>query len=318
MVYSPEKKKMFCPYCDGTDCEDVTGDGSLTVCASCGGELTTGQFTSASRCPYCGNYLIFDERVTGQYRPNKLIVFKLGKAQAVEAIDNEFKKRKFAPSSFLSEKSLEDLNGYYVPFFLYDYRTASDYTGKGTKVRTWRSGDYDYTETSFFEVERKMKATFLDIPADASTEMDDTVMDLMEPYDYKEFMSFDPKYLSGFFGEIYNQGPEAYEGRAKDKLIESANTLLNESLKGYTTLTPTSNQTAVSSDKVEYTLFPVWIYKYKWKDKIYPIYVNGQTGKVIGNTPVSQGKVLAFALTHAALIALVLELGIWFAERFVM
>ena len=36
------------------------------------------------------------------------------------------------------------------------------------------------------------------IPVDASIAMEDGIMDLMEPYNYKELMQHDNKYLSGF------------------------------------------------------------------------------------------------------------------------
>ena len=66
VVYSPERHKMYCPFCEGEDCEEENGAEQTTVvCSNCGGELQIGEFTSASQCPYCDNYLIFDERVTG-------------------------------------------------------------------------------------------------------------------------------------------------------------------------------------------------------------------------------------------------------------
>lgn len=302
MVFRPKDQKMYCPYCDGVDCEEQAGNDSLTVCASCGAEIKIGQFTSASRCPFCNNYLIFDERVENAYKPDSIIPFKLDKDMAVGAIDKEFKKRIFAPASFLSEKSLESMDGYYVPFFMYDYKADSVYEGEGTKVRSWRAGDYDYTETSFFAINRRMHAEYDNIPVDASTEMDDATMDLMEPYDYKALMSFAPKYLSGFFGEIYNNTSDAYQDRAAKKAVSASAKLLHESISGYSTLRPRIDNTTLTNGDVDYSLLPVWIYKYKWAGKDYPFYVNGQTGKVIGKTPVSKLKVLVYSLTAGLLV----------------
>lgn len=308
MVYSPKAKTMYCPYCEGTDCEVAGGDASLTVCASCGGELTIGEFVSASKCPYCGNYLIFDERVAGEYKPDTIIPFYLSKEQAVAHMETEFKKRIFAPVSFLSEKSLEELNGYYVPFFLYDYETMSLFRGTGTKVKTWRSGDYDYTETSYYEIRRKMHAGFDNIPADASTEMDDKTMDLIEPYDYKALMDFDPKFLSGFFSEVYNAPFTEYEDRAKIKAKKSAEALLDSSISGYSTIRTEVKTTDLNLKKTDFALFPVWIYKYSFMGRVYPFFVNGQTGKVIGKTPISKLKVLLYALTMSGGISLILSM----------
>lgn len=308
MVFAPEKQQMLCPFCDGTDCEDRIGDESITVCPACGGELTTGEFTSASRCPYCNNYLIYESRVSCEYEPDSVLPFKICKKDAVGCIDREFKKRRFAPASFLSEKTLEEMNGYYVPFYLYDFKADGVYEGTGTKVRTWRSGNYDYTETSFYDVRRNMHVEYDNIPADASTEMPDETMDLIEPYDYEALTSFDPKYLSGFFGEVYNASKEAYEGRAKRKAVESAAALLHGSLSGYSSLSPRVDTTTLTPGKVDYTLFPVWIYKYEWKGTVYPFYVNGQTGKVIGKTPISKMKAFLYAGTAGLLTLACIEM----------
>ena len=301
MIFAPAKQKMYCPYCDGEDTERVAGNDSLTVCASCGGEVDPGQYKSSDKCPYCGNYLIFDKRVSDNYKPDSIIPFKLDKDMAVASMDKEFKKRLFAPISFLSEKSLESMKGAYVPFFLYDYLAESVYRGEGTKVRSWRSGDYTYTETSYYDVEREMHASFDNIPVDASFEMPDSTMDLMEPYDYTDLMSFDPKYLSGFFGEIYNDTADKFADRAKKKAADSAETLMKKSIGAYSSLKTVVDQTTLTDRKIDYALFPVWVYKYKYAGKDYNFYVNGQTGKVIGKTPVSKLKVVIYSIVSTLL-----------------
>lgn len=309
MVYSPEHNEMFCPYCDGTACQEKKGDDSLTVCASCGGEITIDELTSSSKCPYCGNYIVFDKRVSDEYEPKFILPFKISKQKAVECMEEEFGKRTFAPASFLSDKTLVSMNGFYVPFFFYDYDTDSTYIGEGTKVRSWRSGNYDYTETSYYRVERRMRAKYDNIPVDASYAMDDSTMDLMEPYDYAELLKFDPKFMSGFFGEVYNDKEETFEPRAKAKVLSSAESLIRESLSGYSTLRAEVNNTDLAKKDVDYALLPVWMYIYRYGGKTYRYFVNGQNGKVVGVTPVSKLKVFIYGLTFSTLLGLIIELA---------
>ena len=296
MIFAPARQKMYCPYCEGEDTETVAGNDSLTVCASCGAEVDPGEYKSSDKCPYCGNFLVFNKRVEGDYKPDSIIPFKLDKDMAVAAMDKEFKKRLFAPVSFLSEKSLESIKGAYVPFFLYDYLADSEFSGEGTKVKRWSSGNYDYTETSYYSIERVMHASFDNIPVDASLEMDDYTMDLMEPYDYSELMSFDPKYLSGFFGEIYNDTADKFADRAKKKAADSAEVLMKKSIGGYNSMKTLVDRTTLTDQKIDYALFPVWVYKYRFRGKDFNFYVNGQTGKVIGKTPVSVLKVIIYSV----------------------
>jgi len=330
VVFNPKMKSMVCPYCDSTNSEDIKGsdipswydidrdalakenrvysmeagaedEKATYVCASCGGETEIGKFTSASRCPYCNNYLIIGKRISDGYRPSMILPFKIDKDGAVELLEKEFKKRIFTPSSFLTEKSLKDMNGRYVPFFLYDYKVFSSFRGVGTKVRSWVSGDYRYTETSYFQLEREMKAVYDNIPVDASIEMDDSVMDLMEPFAYSDLMSFEPKYLSGFFGEVYNAPATAFQPRAEEKVKESAEQLLRESYSGFTGVVTEHKEHKCAAGRVDYALLPVWVYAYNYRDKIYNFYVNGQTGKIVGRTPVSKPKLFVYGATVGAI-----------------
>ena len=113
-----------------------------------------------------------------------ILPFKFSKRLAEEKLKEEFGKKLFLPADFLSTKTLEKLRGVYVPFWIYDFDSNVDYTAIGTKVRTWTSGDTRYTETSYFDVYRKLHIKYNGIPVDASVEMPDGIMDLMEPYGY--------------------------------------------------------------------------------------------------------------------------------------
>lgn len=304
-MYSPEKKKMYCPHCESMDSEEKIEDSSLVQCVNCGAPLQITEFTSACRCEHCGTYLIFNERVENAFEPRLILPFGLGKEMAAAAMEKEFSRRLFAPADFLSAKSLEKMEGIYVPFWLYDYAADYDFAGEGTRVRTWRSGDTEYTETSYFEVIRQMDVDFDRIPVDASIAMDDRLMDLMEPYDYRALADFVPQYMSGFFGEVYNQEAEELDGRAQAKARQASEELLQSSLMEYTTVRPYRKNLKLNREDFCYALMPVWQYVYRYKDQSYLYHVNGQTGKVIGVTPVSRGKVMAYgASVFAAVTAL--------------
>lgn len=304
-VYFPERKKMYCPHCESTDSEEKIGDSSSVQCVNCGAPLRITEYTSACRCEHCGTYLILDERVENAFEPKFILPFRIGKEGAAAAMEKEFSRRLFAPSDFLSAKSLEKMEGIYVPFWLYDYGADYDFAGEGTRIRTWRSGDTEYTETSFFEVVRRMNVDFDRIPVDASIAMDDGIMDLMEPYDYRALADFEPQYMSGFFGEVYNQSADELDGRAQAKARQASEELLQGSLTGYTTVRPYRKNLHLTREDCCYALMPVWQYVYRYKEQSYRYHVNGQTGKVIGVTPVSRGKVLAYsASVFAAVTAL--------------
>ncbi|HJA92134.1 MAG TPA: hypothetical protein H9717_03295 [Candidatus Eisenbergiella merdipullorum] len=310
VVYDPELGKMHCPYCDGQDTQEQEAGKGSYVCANCGAPLETGEFGSAVRCGYCGSYTIVEERIEGAYLPRFILPFRIGKKRASACLDEQFKRRIFAPDSFLSEATLSRMEGSYVPFWLYDMAADCHYEGTGTRVRVWRSGDTEYTETSWFHVLRDMNVQFDRIPADASGQFPDEVMDLMEPYEYEGLSDFAPEYMSGFLGEVYN-GPSAeYEKRAQEKARADAKSLLMQTVSGYSTIIPERESIDLKPQDAQYALLPVWRYQYRYRDRDYDCFVNGQTGKLAGELPLSVPCVFAYGGTFFICLTAVLML-VW-------
>lgn len=298
-VYSPEKLGMFCPFCDSENSEerkDYT-ESALEVCPNCGGEVKVEQHTSATQCPYCDNYLIFNARVEGEFTPKMIIPFQMGKEACKNLIREKFKKKIFAPTGFLSEVKLNTVEGIYVPFWFFDYDVNCNYVGEGTKTRSWRAGDREYTETSYFDIRRNMDAGFERIPIDASVAMPDAIMDWLEPYDYSKMCDFKPEYMSGFNGEKYNMVADLVESRAKIKVSEDLDGMLKATYHGYNSVRTKIKDVNYKTSQSNYGLLPVWKYIYNYKDVPYAFYVNGQTGKIVGKAPISMPKIWAYAAT---------------------
>lgn len=310
VVYEPARGKMYCPHCESEDSEDKIQGRSLTQCVNCGAPMEVKDYASAGRCEHCGCYVVFEERVEGVYEPHLLLPFRINKDNAIQVMNAEFGRRLFTPSDFMSTKSLEKMVGIYVPFWLYDYNAFYDYAGEGTRVKRWTSGNTEYVETSYYEVIRKMNVDFDKIPVDASYAMEDGVMDLMEPYNYQMLQDFEPKYMSGFYGEVYNQSASELEGRAQIKARNSSEELMQQSLQTYNTLRPLRKNLNLQRNGVHYALMPVWQYLYRYKGKTYQFHVNGQTGKVIGTTPVSMGKVISYGVSVFAIVTAICSLAV--------
>ncbi|MBR1930568.1 MAG: hypothetical protein IJ833_03700 [Lachnospiraceae bacterium] len=307
-IYSPERHAMYCPYCDSQESQtrEDASSAAMNICPNCGGSFEVPQHTSAMQCPYCDNYLIFNERVEGTYEPKLMIPFQMGKEVCKQAIRDKFKRFLFAPTDFLSEVKLNEMQGVYVPFWFYDYDLNCDFLAEGCKVRSWTSGNVQYTERSFYEIQRNLEIDFRKIPVDASIQMPDDVMDLMEPFGYDQLERFKPEYMSGFYAEKYNMTADLVESRAKQKMHDDAQVMLRDTYSGYSSVRELHNQMQVRHSAISYGLLPVWRYLYNYKDTIYPFYVNGQTGKIVGTAPLSKAKVLVYAGTLWASLTVLL------------
>ncbi len=290
IVYEPRRKKLVCPYCDSQESQEIKTGEDMNVCPSCNGRLKIGYYTSATKCQFCGNYVIQEERMRGDFAPQLIIPFQISRPEVMELIAGEVEDRKYVPVSFLDEKNLKTIEGTYVPFWVYDYDVHYNYEAIGRKIKTWAKGKSIFTETSEYRVVREMDMSFELIPADASRAMPNDVMDLIEPYTYADLQDFDMKYISGFLSEFYNDGAMMFEPRAASRTKKDAKAIVERTIKDYTLVTPVKDSPDVKRKQIRYALFPVWVYRYRYGSKEYPLYVNGQTGKVVGEIPFDYGK----------------------------
>lgn len=306
VIYSPEHKGMYCPYCDSEHSEvRKETQGSMEICPNCGGEVPVKEHSSALQCPYCDNYVILNQRIEGEYAPDLIIPFVHSREMVKKLLRQRFSKCVFAPVDFLSEARLNSMEGDYVPFWMYDYDVNCRYRGEGRRVRCWTSGEMEYTETSVYNIYREMDIPFEKLPVDASVKMPDDIMDLMEPYQYDGLQPFSPEYLSGFQGEKYNMPADVVESRARNKMEEDSLELLKRTVSGYGTVTDLQKDVNVTDRRTCYGLLPVWKYQYRYRDSDYLFYINGQTAKIVGKIPISAAKVWAYGLSlWASLTAL--------------
>lgn len=311
-VWNPDKKAMWCPHCDSADSQERLDTEHMTNCTNCGAPLdNVGEFTSALKCSHCGSYIILKDRVEGSNRPDLILPFEISKEKAVQILKKEFGRKLLTPDSFLSQSTLECLEGSYVPFWLYDYLANVDYEGKATKVKVFKSGNYEITETSHYQVIRKLNVNFDKIPVDASKRMANDIMDLMEPYEYKALLNFEEKFMSGFQGEVVNFSDTEEESRAQERAKKDVDMLLNESITGYTTCVPIHKNIRFNKTKAHFALMPVWVYRYKFRGKEYIYHVNGQTGKVIGQTPTDKRKAWIYSGAVAFMAGMIWQSIAW-------
>lgn len=312
LTFDPSSQKWVCEYCgESYTLEDIkkyqaqsaTQTSSNTSvdgynechCKSCGAQIIMDENTSVTECVYCGNTAIITERLEGNFAPQQLIPFKKTKDDALAAFSNYRKGKWFMPKEFLEQKNIEKISGIYIPFYLYDIDVAARIHVNATKVEHWSDSSYRYTKTDYFEVLREGRMSFNEIPTDASTKFPDNIMDSIEPYDYKDLIDFDSSYIAGFLSEKYDQTIEELSERAEKRAKKTAVDTLLKDVSGYNSKTVTDSvERAKRKDSSKYVLLPVWMLNIKYNDKMYTLAMNGQTGKFIGNVPVSWKSALRF------------------------
>jgi len=280
----------------GTD-----SDGMKTFsCPSCGAELICEATTAATSCPYCGNPSIVPGQFHGALKPEFVLPFRVEKEQAVAALKKHYEKKVFLPGSFRSENQMEKIQGVYVPFWLFDGEAEGSAEYSATKVYRRRTRDEEITTTEYYSVHRSGRMSFEKVPVDASKKMPDEYMDSIEPYDYGDLQPFSAAYMPGYLADKFDVTVEDCQERADRRCSDTLEDALRDTVIGYDTVSVQDRNICVRRGKVHYAMLPVWMLTTKWNGKNYLFAVNGQTGRVAGNLPVSGGKVAAMFAAVAA------------------
>lgn len=282
-------------------------------CPSCGGEIMAEETTAATFCPYCGNATIMGGQLSGAFKPDLIIPFKLDRAAATAALKAHMKGKPLLPKAFRDTHHLEEVRGLYVPFWLYSCDAAGSACYRGTRVRTWVSGRHQITETSHFMIERSGGLALTRIPADASKKMENSVMDAIEPFDYSAAIPFDPVYLSGFYADKYDVTADENADQINRRVRKSVEDQLRGTVGGYQSVRVEQSRVQTKNEQVQYALLPVWLLTTEYRGKQYLFAMNGQTGRMVGDLPVHHGRFFGWLFGVAAaaevLLLLLLLLG---------
>ena len=265
-------------------------DMDIYTCPNCGASIIADPNVSATSCVYCKNTTILKDKLQDEFSPDYVIPFRFTKEDAIEAFKKIGRKRPFMPREF----NINEMSGIYIPFWLYDYTTSGTVNFIGRRVTSWTSGDYHYTKTDTYSVTRDGSVDFNYVPVDGSKRFDNSIMNSIEPFDYKDMIDFNYSYLSGFLAEKYDVTKEEASTDAVNRVSSSFENVLRNDVTGYTSVSVSSKNYTNKSNKISYVLLPVWMLNIKYKEKIYTFAMNGQTGKLIGDIPIDKKKAVLY------------------------
>ncbi len=308
LLFDAEKQTFVCEFCissfteaelDNTEAakreeereqaeREFSGQINEYICESCGAEIITDKSTVADFCYYCHNPIVLSGKISEGGRPSKIIPFKFNKEEAKNTFLRYAKKKWFLPRDYFSPEQTDKISGIYYPFWVVDADTGASMNATGRRVRTWRSGDYRYTETSYFNVHRSGEIHFEDISASAISDEDKEMLEGILPYPSNEHIDFSIPYLQGYTAKKRDLEREALAEEVRDRMNSYSESLLRGTVNnGYTSLDGEQTALNIHSCHWEYTLLPMWILNYRRGGKLYTYAMNGSTGKIYGKLPIS-------------------------------
>ena len=323
LQFDISSQKLVCPYCGSTyDAKEAQSfeelkpasdnlnnttideganqnDGNIQVfmCQSCGGEVITDSNTAATSCPYCGNPVILSGRLSGDFRPKVVIPFKKTKEDAEAGLNQLMSHQPLLPTAFKLNFKPEKIQGLYVPYWLFNADVEGHYQFHAEKVKRWSDDEYDYERTDVYRCYRDGYINFRYVPINASRKLDNTLAESVEPFNYKLSESFNTSYLSGFIADKYDVSKEENFHRASERMKNETCRTFESTVNGYSSVYPETGAVKYYDAKAIYALYPLWILSGMYKDKTYTFLMNGQTGKIKGNMPMSTSKLLIWGFS---------------------
>ena len=316
--YDVSKKKVFCAYCGSEfnpqelkkevktakKSEDVIS-GKTYSCTQCGATLMTFDETAVTFCSYCSSQNIVENEVIKEKAPEVIIPF----AKTEEECINNYKKKishfLFSPSYMKSDMVVKKFRGIYMPYAIYKLVHNGDCVNKGKKY-SHRSGDYVYYDD--YDIHAVVDASYDGVSFDLLSKFYDDYSQSI-PFNSKEAVEFNPSYLAGFYADKGDVSDDTYYSDACTIATNDSTRFMNSQKIFSKYGCPTPKVGFGVSDK-RYAMFPMYFAAIRSKDDKHIHYaaINGQTGKVAADMPISFAKYIIFSLIMAIPIFLVINL----------
>ena len=276
-------------------------------------------------CPYCAAPSVVERPPGAEHPPPTFALgFGLTHPAAGERVKHWLTTRHPWSHSGLKRASLQDIRGVYVPAWLYSARAVSRYSA---------SIGEDYTETETYTVEvngrRETRTRTVtktewralsgdheeyvpDVLVTASRGLPNAELEAIEPFDLRLLARYQPALVAGWVAEEPSLPREECLRLARGEALERVGRRLAAFLPGdsYREL---RHETHLDEESLDVCLVPVWVLAARYAPDRPPlrVVVNGQTGQVHGQVPVSWVKV---ALTVLGAVALGVLLYVLFGR----
>jgi hypothetical protein len=293
------------------------------ACRNCG---STQQMTAiAGRCPSCRGPLVVSDDLGGQLKsPDGVVPFVVDKDKAAAYFREWTSSRWFAPSALKKIGNTESMRGTYLPHWGFDDRTTTDYTGQ--------RGDHYYTTESYTTQENGQSVTntrqvqhtrwspaagrvsrdFVDVLATGVSVPEADLLEHLGPWSTAAATGYQSEYLAGFDSPRYDIDADAGFASAKQDMASVIEGDCRSDIGGDEQRVEEMN-TGDQDVLFRLLLLPLWIATYITGGRTFDVYVNANTGKVIGERPYSAVKIVAAVV--AVLVAIATAYLIYHAQQ---
>lgn len=283
-------------------------------CPQCGAVVDLPEERLSGTCAFCRSPLVLAD--ASRQDPDLVAPFVLDRTQAAARLKRFLQGKRWAPDEIRS-LAPEKVEGVLTPFWIHDAIARSAYTadvgahyyvtvGHGKNRRRER-------RTEWFPVQGTHVSERAGHLVSASRGLPEREANELEPFDLGALGPYEPARVAGWISERATVSREQALATAVVEL-ENAETASIERFLPGDEARGVVNRTTLSDVRVRLALLPIWVATFRHGSATLRLLVNGQTGEVVGDVPVSRGKILRAVLVPLGILAL-LALLLWLGSR---
>lgn len=288
-------------------------------CQKCAAEVRTEPDQRSYVCPFCDSTYVVEFRPeeTGRQRPEFIIGFGVTSEAAHERFHAWFRDNGwFRPGDLVMNAVVEKMRGVYLPFWSFTMLAQSDWAAnvgeywyrtetyterdeKGNTVTRTRQ----VQETEWWPLAGRHHSYQRGYLVSASRGLSQSDADSIQPFQLPALRRYEPYFLAGWLCEEYSVVRDEALRKCQQVFYDRESQQVAQFLPGNThsNLEVRTQFSRISSDLI---LLPVYVLSYHYHGKLYRFVMNGQTGRFVGNKPVSWTRVLVAVGLAAAAVAL--------------
>jgi DNA-directed RNA polymerase subunit RPC12/RpoP len=329
LIYKPGTRYLECGYCNNQEpipvpLADITehdfrsalnelaqarrtpaivGSAERIRCDACGASFEFDRDIHSGECPYCGQPIVMETGDRKIFKPQSLLPFKIGEAEARNHFKLWLKSLWFAPTGIKKyARGDNKLAGIYLPYWTYDSDTTTSYSGaRGDayqvpqKVVQVINGKrvvrtVMVTKLRWTPVRGVVSRFFDDVLIGASRSLPRQITDRLGPWDLDQLVPYQEQYLSGFGSQAYQVELDDGFDRARVVMDGTIRSDIARDIGGDAQRIH-SLETRHRDTTFKHILLPIWSAGFRFKEKTFHFVVNARSGKVRGERPYSSWKI---------------------------
>lgn len=292
------------------------------LCPNCGATISFDPSRKTLRCPFCATEIAV-RATAGKHVPSSIsryvLPFTLDKDASATKIREWLGDSFFAPSDLKSRSAIDRGQGTYVPFWRFDATANSDWEGEVSQTHTRRvqrtvTVEGGRQETRWEDeryqtwhprsgTNQGQHRTFVC----GSTGLTQDEADALMPFPETGMMTYSPDLLVGYAAEEPGVDENGAWQSGETRIREMERAACAKQVERLTKV-----NTRLSGRESAVCYLPVWLYSYTYQGQPFRVLVNGYTGEVVGDRPVSKGKVVLVTGAVVAIIAIIAVLVVLF------